>query len=118
MLKRCVLLVLVVAGCKKEPPPPTCEQISDHMLEVTKLAMPGHDPSYLGDRKAMVAQCEKRNLSREVRNCLMKATTLEGLGACQAGSKKPEPQPTRPLPTTAPEAPAPAQPAAPSGSGS
>ncbi|HUS27843.1 MAG TPA: hypothetical protein VMZ53_05025 [Kofleriaceae bacterium] len=122
MLKRICLLVLVVAGCEKSPGP-SCEQISDHMLDVTKQAMPGHDPAYLGDRKAMVAQCEKRNPTREMRNCLMKAKTLAELGECQAkpGDKKPDPQPSRPLPTTAPEAPAPAQPVAPaavpSGSG-
>jgi hypothetical protein len=118
-MRTVLLLAALLAACKKEPPPPTCDQISDHMLDVTKQALPGHDPSYLGDRKAMVAQCEKRNPSREVRNCLMKATTLPALGECQANGKKPEPQPTRPLPTTpTPEAPAPAQPATPSGSGS
>jgi hypothetical protein len=107
VVTRCWLIVLVVAGCKKDPPPASCEQISDHMLDVTKQAMPGHDPSYLGDRKAMIEQCEKRNLTREMRNCLMKATTLPALGECQGTHKKPDPQPTRPLPTTpAPEAPA------------
>lgn len=107
MLTRCLLLVLVVAGCKKDPGP-SCEQISDHMLDVTKTAMPGHDPSYLGDRKAMIAQCEKRNLTRDQRTCLMKAKTLPELGDC--GPKKPAAPPT-PTPT-APSG------TAPSGSGS
>ena len=114
---RTLLLAALLVACKKEPPPPSCELISDHMLDVTKQALPGHDPSYLGDRKSMIAQCEKRNLTREMRNCLMKATTLPELGACQAKDKKPEPQPTRPLPTTPTETPPPgAQPAAPTGS--
>jgi hypothetical protein len=116
MAMRYLLLAALLVACKEDPGP-SCEKISDHMLEVTKQAMPGHDPSYLGDRKAMIAQCEKRNLTREVRNCLMKATTLPELGACQTKDKKPEPEPTRPLPTTAPEAPGPAQPAPPTGSG-
>ena len=66
MLTRCLLLVLVVAGCKKDPGP-SCDKITDHMLDLTKQAMPGHDPSLLGDRKAMIAQCEKRNLTRDQR---------------------------------------------------
>jgi len=109
------LLILVVAGCKKDPGP-NCEQISDHMLDVTKQAMPGHDPSYLGDRKAMIAQCEKRNLTREMRICLMKATTLPALGECQGTNKRPEPEPTRPLPTTPSEDQNGIKPTAPTGS--
>lgn len=109
MLKRCSLIVLVVAACKKEPLPPSCEQITDHMLEVTKQALPGHDPSELGDRKAMIAQCEKRNLTREQRNCLMKAPSLPALGECT---------PKNAVPTKTPANPAPTAPTAPAGSAS
>lgn len=106
---RFLLLATLLVACKKDPGP-SCEQISDHMLDVTKTAMPGHDPSYLGDRKAMIAQCEKRNLTRDQRNCLMKATTLPALGEC--GPKKPAAPPT-----TTPAAPTPPS-TAPSGSAS
>ena len=111
MLKRCSLIVLVVAGCKKEPPPPSCDQITDHMLEVTKQALPGHDPSELGDRKAMIAQCEKRNLTREQRNCLMKAATLPALGDCTPKNAVPTKTPANPAPSPSP-------PTAPTGSAS
>ena len=95
-MRSLLLLAVLLVACKKDPPPPSCEQISDHMLDVTKQAMPGHDPSYLGDRKAMIEQCEKRNLTREQRNCLMKATTLPALGECT---------PKKAVPTKTPENP-------------
>ena len=102
---RFLLIAALLVACKKDPGP-SCDQISDHMLDVTKQAMPGHDPSYLGDRKAMIEQCTKRNLTRDQRTCMMKATTLPELGAC--GPKKPAASPT-PVPTapsgTAPSGP-------------
>ena len=73
------------------------------MLDVTKQALPGHDPGFMGEKKAMVAQCEQRKLSREVRNCLMKAKTLPELGACQGQPKPAQPAPA-PAPTPAPPA--------------
>lgn len=104
---RFLLLAVLLVGCKKDPGP-SCDKITDHMLDLTKQAMPGHDPSLLGDRKAMIAQCEKRNLTADQRNCLMKATSLGELGACNP--KKPAAPPT-PAPTAPPST-------APSGSGS
>lgn len=81
------------------------------MLDITKQSMPGHDPTLLGDRKGMIETCHKRNLSHEVRNCLMAAKSLADLGACQAGSKPPTPAAPAPSPTA--PAPSPSAPAAP-----
>ena len=62
-MKRCLLLTLVLVACKKAPAGPSCDKIADHMLEVTKQQMPAHaGMGDFGDRKGMIAQCEKRNL--------------------------------------------------------
>ena len=91
-MKRCVLLALVLVACKKEPAGPSCDKIADHMLEVTKQQMPGHaGMGDFGDRKGMIAQCEKRNLSAAMRKCLMAAKTFAALGECRA---KDAPRPT------------------------
>src|SRR5512147_520566 len=101
-MKRCMLLALLaVAACKKSDPGPACGKLVDHMLEVTKQSMPGHDMQDFGDRKAMIDQCEKRNMSREMRNCLMAAKTLADLGDCQSKGKSATP----PAPAQVPAAP-------------
>lgn len=107
-MRRLILLAAFLVGCKEDKGPP-CEQVVEHMLEVTKQAMPGHDPGALGDRKAMVDQCEKRNMPSKLRKCLMSATSMAGFAECQPKSKsKPAPAPTRPLPSTEPTGSAPA----------
>jgi len=92
---RLALLITVVAACKQDKGPP-CPQIVDHMLEVTKQQLPGHDDQMLGDRKQMIAECEKRNLSPAMRKCLMAAKTLAALGECRA---KDAPRPPAPPPS-------------------
>ncbi|NVB76913.1 MAG: hypothetical protein HOV81_00830 [Kofleriaceae bacterium] len=120
-MRRFILLAALLVACKEDKGP-SCAVVVDHMLDVTKQAMPGHDPGALGDRKAMIAQCEKRNMPAKMRKCLMAATSLAGFGECQ---EKAKPAPTRPLPSTEPTgsaaAPTPTEsgsPAAPAGSGS
>lgn len=103
VMHRFIVLAVLLVACSKDKGPP-CAKIVDHMLDVTKQALPGHDSEGFGDRKGMVAQCEKRNYSREMRKCLMAATSLAGFGECQAKGK-PTPAPTRPLPSTEPPPP-------------
>jgi hypothetical protein len=90
---RSLLVALVLcAGCHKgDPDPgPPCDKIVDHLLEVTKQALPGHENmGALGDKKTMIGQCEARKMSKDTRTCLMAATTLDGLGACYKNGPKP-----------------------------
>jgi hypothetical protein len=87
------------------------------MLEVTKQQMPGHaGMGDFGDRKGMIAQCEKRNLSAAMRKCLMTAKSLGDFADCQAKEKPattaPVPPPAMPPQGTVPT------PVTPTGSGS
>lgn len=116
-MKRCLLLALVLVACKKGPTGPSCDKIADHMLEVTKQQMPGHaGMGDFGDRKGMIAQCEKRNLSAAMRNCLMAAKSLGEFADCQAKEKPPTTAPVPP-PATPPQGTVPT-PVTPAGSGS
>lgn len=112
---RAWLLVAVLFACsKKEDPGPTCDQVVDHVLTVSKQLLVGHEG--LGgatDRKAMLDQCAKRNMSKELRECLVAAKDLDGLGNCY----KHAPQPPRPR-TPVPVAPPPPAPTGSAGSGS
>ena len=88
-------LVMLVA-CNKADPGPSCTQVVDHVLEVTKSVLPGHETvGMVGDRKASIAQCEARKLPREARICLAAAKTLDGFGDCYkaAGLGGPKPPP-------------------------
>jgi hypothetical protein len=108
-MRRLVVLA-VLAACSKPPAPgPSCAQITDHMLEITKQQLAGHGDQQLGDRSVMIEQCEKRKLSREVRDCLMAAKTLAAIAACQPA----KPAPRAPAPGAAPAPPT----APPTGSG-
>jgi hypothetical protein len=105
-MSRAVLLAVLLVACKEDKGPP-CPQIVDHMLEITKQQMPGHDPDSLGDKRSMIAECEKRKMAPSMRKCLMAAKTLAALSECRSKAK--------PVPTAPPAgAPAPA----PTGSGS
>ena len=115
VMRRFIVLAALLVACDKDKGPP-CAKVVDHMLDVTKQSLPGHDTEGLGDRKGMIEQCEKRNMPRDMRKCLMSATSLAGFAECQAKGK-PAPAPTRPLPPTEPPPPATAPPP-PTGAGS
>jgi len=101
MVRYVLLAALLFACSKKDDPGPTCDQVMDHVLTVSKQVLVGHEGmNGAGDRKAMIDQCIQRNMSRELRECLMAAKSLDGLGACY----KRAPQPLRP-PVAAPPAP-------------
>jgi hypothetical protein len=107
MTRLLVIAALLVAACKgsKGDPGPPCDKVVDHMMGLTKQMMPGHDPESLGDRTALIANCEQRKMSAAMRRCLVNAKTFNDLAICQRNDPKPPavkptPEPTRPLPTT------------------
>ena len=78
-----LFLLLVLVACNKDNPGPSCTQVVDHVLEVTKQALPGHESlGALGDRKASIDQCEARKLPKQTRECLLAAKSLDGFGEC------------------------------------
>ena len=122
-MKRFAAIVLVLVGCKSDQAGPPCEKVVDHMLEVTKQQMPAHGGmGELGDRKAMIAQCNKRNLTAEQRKCLMASKNLTEIANCGPSSgPPPRPPKTDPIPVPPPSVPAEGTvptPVTPSGSGS
>ena len=125
-MKRCALLLVVlllVAACKSDQAAPSCEKVVDHMLEVTKQQMPAHGGmGDLGDRKAMIEQCNKRNLTAAQRKCLMASKNLTEIANCgPAGNPPPRPPKTDAIPVPAPSVPTEGvvpTPVTPSGSGS
>lgn len=100
---RSMLLVVglfaLACGKKAEDPGPTCDQVVDHMLEVTKQQMVGHGAELKTQKAAMVKQCEDRKMPAATRRCLVAAKSLPEIAECRAG-KKPEgaagPGPARP----------------------
>jgi hypothetical protein len=92
-------LVVFVVACHKDDPGPSCAQVVDHVLEVTKQVLPNHETvGMTGDRKASIGQCEARKLPAQARACLFAAKTLDGFGECYKaagiGGPKPPPRPT------------------------
>jgi hypothetical protein len=110
---RFVIALIVAAGCSKSDPGPPCEQVVDHMLEVTKQQLVGHGEAVTSQRTAMLKQCKDRNMSAATRTCLVAATNLTQIAECRAGTGGAKV--TKPSsPATAPAAPGAAAP----GSGS
>jgi hypothetical protein len=72
---RVALLILV--ACQGAPEP-TCTQVADHMLAITKG----------GDRAAAISGCEDRRLSKQARLCLLAAKSVADLADCQRGSAR------------------------------
>lgn len=110
---RAVLIAVLLVACKKDDPGPSCQQVTDHMLEVMKQ-LPGHEGVNMSpgaDRNAMIQQCTQRNYTKQERECLLNAKNLDGFAAC-----RPPKVPPALRPMAAPPAP-PAPPPAGSGSG-
>jgi hypothetical protein len=110
---RLVLLAALLVACSKkkaEDAAPSCDQVVDHMLEVTKQMLPGHGDQPMGDRKAMIAQCEQRNMPAAQRRCLVAAKSFDDLAKCRGNETPPaqRPVPVAPPPTPSPPTPAPA----------
>jgi len=97
MLRIAVLVILV--GCSKKESGPTCEQVVDHMLTVTKTQLMGHEgANFTQQKKAMVAQCEQRNYNAEMRTCLLTTETISDIAKCRGGKTDVFEKPRRPRP--------------------
>jgi hypothetical protein len=66
-----LLLVTTAPACGGEP---TCDQIIDHVIALSKDAPP--------DRAKAVGECTKMNLSGDAKRCMIKATSVQAMGAC------------------------------------
>ena len=91
-----VLVLSLVAACggKKsdDDTAPTCAQVVDHMLVITKQEMiAGHDGMGGKMKAQMVAQCETgpSAMSAELRHCVINAKDVNALGECTAKTGKP-----------------------------
>ena len=91
----CLVLAVtaVLAACAKPAPDrgPPCDVIVDNLLAVSKTQLAGHGDMALGDRAAMLAQCEKRSLTAAQRRCLATATDLTALSGCVPRTAPPAP---------------------------
>ena len=90
-MRTSIIAVLITAACSKsEPPAPPCADVVDHTLAITKVKY-DHGDMELGDRKGMIAQCEKE-FSPTMRRCLHEAKDLTDVGKCR-GVKPPTTSP-------------------------
>ncbi len=122
-MTRLALVAALLVACSKADSGPPCDQVVDHMLDLMKQMMPGHDQDSLGNRKQLIDECKSRKMSAATRRCLLDAKTFNDLATCRARDQKtstptppapkvPMPEPTRPLPTGS----AASEPAPPAGS--
>ena len=106
-MTRLVLAAALLVACgNKGGSGPPCDKVVDHMMDLTKQMMPGHDAESLGNRQQMIDECVKRKMPAATRKCLFEAKTFNDLAGCRDPNAK---RPAAP--------PAPPAPPAPSGSG-
>lgn len=99
-----VVFVLLLAACSKKPAEkvPTCAEVTENMLKIVQGQYPGHsDMGAMGNRQATIQQCEQRNMPAAEKRCIVKAKTMEDLGACRRASL-PKDQQGAPAPAPAP----------------
>ncbi|MBL0217942.1 MAG: hypothetical protein IPQ07_29190 [Myxococcales bacterium] len=77
-----VIATLMFTGCSKADDGPSCDQVVDSMMAVTKQAMTGHGDMEVQNKKAMVDQCVARKMSADQRRCLVAAKDLAAIAAC------------------------------------
>lgn len=88
------------------------------MLEVTKQQLMGHEgANFNSQRKAMVSQCENRNMSSEMRTCLVGTKTIADIAKCRGGKTDVLEKPRKPRAGSAGSAGSGSAPAAQAGSG-
>lgn len=87
--------VLLLAACSKKAPAkdngPTCAEVTDHVLEVARIAYPGHgDMGASGNRQSQIDACETRKPPATQRRCMMAAKSMEALAQCRRASTSTE----------------------------
>ena len=96
-MRALVLAMLLACGGKAESDVPSCAQVMDHILEITRNQLVGHGDEVKSQRAGMVKQCEDRNMAPEIRRCLFQSKTLDDIAKCQ-GKSAPAEKPRKPLP--------------------
>lgn len=94
-----VLLALLAGACSKKAAEkvPTCAEVTDNMLKIVQAEFPGHgDMGAMGNRQAVVQQCEARNMSATEKRCIVKAKTKDDLASCRRAAM-PKEAPKQPL---------------------
>ncbi len=90
-MKLIVVLVSAafVCGCgskKQEDQGPSCDQVADHMVEITQQQLMGHESvSFKSQKKALVRGCEMKKMGPSTRKCLMDAKTIHDIAKCRGG---------------------------------
>lgn len=87
LLAAALACALPACAKAKPAPDPTCDQVVDNLLAVTKQQLTGHGDLELGNRKAMLDQCEQRALTAAQRRCLATAKDLSAIQACTPRAK-------------------------------
>jgi hypothetical protein len=85
-MKRLAFVLLLVACSKKaaEDKGPTCAEVTDHVLEVARIAYPGHgDMGASGNRQSQIDACEARKMPVAERRCMIAAKSMEALAQCR-----------------------------------
>ena len=83
-----VFVIVIAIGCNKQDPGPPCDQVVDHLLDVTKQQLTGHGGAELGNRAKLIAECKERK-SPAYNRCALGAKDLTGLAECTKLLKKP-----------------------------
>ena len=88
VMRGLLVAFVLLTGCKQDAkkapdPGPACPEVVDHMLEIMKQGLTGHDGMQLGNRQQMIDQCETRKMTAEERKCLRAAKTLGDLASCR-----------------------------------
>ena len=91
-----LVLLLVVACQKKADTGPPCDQVVDHMLDITKQVLVGHESMTKSMRAQAIAQCEQRNMPKEMRECILAAKDTEALSTCRGAAPARVPTPPPP----------------------
>lgn len=106
-----LVVALALGACssskKAADPGPSCADVVDNIMKVTKEKLAGHGDLQVQNRSVMIQQCEKRKLSPEQRTCLAAAKDLNAIATCTPRPATP-PRPATKAP--APPTPAPAAP--------
>ncbi len=90
-MKRFVVVLLLTACNKQAEKLPSCAEVTDHLLEVTRIAYPGHgDMGARGNRQAEIDACESRHLTAKERHCILAAKTTEAIELCRRERVKQE----------------------------